>query len=62
MHLSPSDGRDRDAPDRLFMMMGLSMGGTPPLSSEDFDPTLVARWIGPQPMTYYKGTKGVLAP
>lgn len=44
----------------FFMMTGLSMDGTPPPSSEDFDVDLVAHCIGPQPMTYYKGTKGVL--
>lgn len=44
----------------FFMMTGLSMGGTPPPSSEDFDLALVARYIGPQSVVYYKGTKGVL--
>lgn len=34
-------------PINFFMMSGLSMDGTPPPSSEDFDPTLVARCIGP---------------
>lgn len=43
----------------LFMMTKHFMGGTPPPSSEDFDPALVARCIGPQPVVYYKGTKGV---
>lgn len=40
----------------FFMMMGLSMGGTAPPSSDDFDPVLVAHCIRPQPMVYYKGT------
>lgn len=44
----------------FFMMMGLSMGGTPTPSSKDFDPTLVARCIGLQLVFYYKGTKGFL--
>lgn len=36
----------------FFMMIRLSMDGTPPPSSEDFDPKLVARYIGPQPIAY----------
>lgn len=47
-------------PINFFMMMGLSMDSMPPLSSDDFDPTLATQCIGPQPVTYYKGTKGVL--
>lgn len=31
----------------FYMMTGLSMGGTPPSSSEDFDLALVAPCIGP---------------
>lgn len=53
-------GEIRLPPIDLFTMMGLSMGGTPPPSSEDFDLALVACCIGPQPMLYYKGTRGVL--
>lgn len=44
----------------LFMMTGLSIDDMPPPSSDDFDPELVARCIGPQLMAYNKGTKGVL--
>lgn len=44
----------------FYIMMGLSMDGTPLPSLEDFDPTLVARCIRPQPVVYCKGTKGVL--
>lgn len=44
----------------FFMMMGLSMDGMPPPSSDNFDLVLVPQCIGPQPMAYYKGTKGVL--
>lgn len=44
----------------LFMMTGLSMNGTPPPCSKDFDANLVARCIGPHPMAYFKGNKGVL--
>lgn len=44
----------------FFMMTGLSMDGTPPPSSEDFDLALVARCIEPQSVTYYKGMKGIL--
>lgn len=44
----------------FFMMTGLSMNITPPPTNDDFDPKLVARCIGLQPMEYYKGTKGVL--
>lgn len=50
----------RMTPMNFFMMTGLSMGGTPPPSLEDFDPALVAHCIGPQLVVYYKGTKGVL--
>lgn len=41
----------------FFMMSGFSMDGTPTPSSDDFNPTLVAWCIGPQPVAYYKGTK-----
>lgn len=44
----------------LFMMTGLAMDGIPLPSSEEFNVKLVARYIGPQPMAYYMGTKGVL--
>lgn len=44
----------------LFMMTGLSIDGMPPPTIDDFDPGLMARCIGPQPVEYYKGTKGVL--
>lgn len=44
----------------FYMMTRLSINGTPPLSLEDFDADVVALYIGPQPMVYYKGTKGVL--
>lgn len=42
------------------IMSGLSMDGTPPPSSEDFDADLVAHCIRPQHVVYYKGTKDVL--
>lgn len=45
----------------FYMMTRLSMDGTPPPSSEEFDLALVARCIGPQLIAYYKGTKGVLS-
>lgn len=44
----------------LFMMTDLSMDGTPPPSSNNFDLELVARCIGPQPVENYKGMKDVL--
>lgn len=47
-------------PINFFMMTRLSMDGTPPMSLEEFDATLVARCIWPQLVVYYKGTKGVL--
>lgn len=45
----------------FYMMTDLSIDGTPPITTNDFDAKLVARCIGPQPMEYYKGVKGVLA-
>lgn len=53
-------GEIRMPPIDFFMMTGFSMDGTPPLSSDDFDPKLAARCIGPQPVAYYKGRKGAL--
>lgn len=41
------------------MMTGFPMGGTPPLSADDLK--MVRRCIRPQPIEYYKGTKGILA-
>lgn len=42
----------------FFMMTGLSMDGMPSPSLDDFNLALVARCIRPQPLAYYKGTKG----
>lgn len=57
-HLSM--GEIRVPPIDFFMMMGLSIDSAPPPSKDDFNPKLVARCIGLQPIAYYKGTKGVL--
>lgn len=45
----------------FYMMMGLPMGGTPPLPTDELDLEVVRRCIESQPIKYYKGTKGVLA-
>lgn len=47
-------------PINMFIMTGLSIDGTPPPSSEEFNAKLVAHYIGPYLVVYYKGTKGVL--
>lgn len=44
----------------FYMMIDLSMDGTLPPTTDNFDVELVARCTGPQPVEYYKGTKGVL--
>lgn len=55
-----SSGREIGVPSiDFYMMIRLSMDGTPPPNLEDFNAKLKARCIGPQPVVYYKGTKGV---
>lgn len=45
----------------FYMMAGLLIGDTPPLSTNELDLKMMRKCIGPQPIEYYKGTKGVLA-
>lgn len=56
-----SMGKIKMPPIDFYMMTGLRMSGTPPLSIDDLDLEMVRRCIGPQPIEYYKGTKGILA-
>lgn len=44
----------------FLMMIGLSMDGTPPPSTDDDNVEFVTSCLGPQLVEYYKGTKGVL--
>lgn len=45
-------------PIELFMMTGFSMGGTPPPSSEDFDPASVAHCIKTLARAILQGHQG----
>lgn len=45
----------------FYMITGLFMDDTPPLSTDELDLEMVRSCIGPQPIECYKGIKGVLA-
>lgn len=54
-------GEIRMPPIDFYMMTGLSMGDTPPLLTDELILQKVRRCIRPQPIEYYKETKGVQA-
>lgn len=43
-------GGDWDAPIDFYMMIGLPIGGTPPLSIDELDLEMVRKCIGSQPI------------